>query len=50
VLAYFVNAYDVSLAIPMLIGTVGALISFVAAVWVGPETRGKILVADLVLT
>jgi MFS transporter, SHS family, lactate transporter len=50
VLVYFADAYDVSLAIPMLIGTVGGLISFVAAVWVGPETRGKILVADLVVS
>jgi MFS transporter, SHS family, lactate transporter len=50
VLVYFANAYDVSLAIPMLIGTVGGLISFIAAVSLGPETGGKVLAAELVVT
>ncbi len=50
VLVYFAGAYGVSLAIPMLIGTVGGLISFILAVLCGPETRGKILVPDLVVT
>ncbi len=50
VLVYFASAYHVSLAIPMLIGTVGGLISFIFAVLCGPETRGKVLVADLVIT
>jgi SHS family lactate transporter-like MFS transporter len=50
VLVYFASAYHVSLAIPMLIGTVGGLISFIFAVLCGPETRGKVLVADLVVT
>ncbi len=50
VLVYFAGAYDVSLAIPMLIGTIGGLISFILAVLCGPETKGKILVPDLVVT
>jgi len=50
VLVYFASAYQTSLAIPMLIGTVGGLISFILAVLCGPETRGKVLVPDLVVT
>ena len=47
---YFVGVYDVSLAVPMPIGTISGLISFVLAVLRGPETKGKILVPDLVVT
>jgi SHS family lactate transporter-like MFS transporter len=50
VLVYFASAYHVTLAIPMLIGTVGGLISFILAVLCGPETKGKILVPDLLVT
>jgi SHS family lactate transporter-like MFS transporter len=50
VLVYFASTYDVSLAIPMLTGTVGGLISFILAVLCGPETRGKELVPNLVVT
>ena len=50
VLVYFADTYGMSLAIPMLIGTIGGLISFVLAVLSGPETKGKILVPDLVVT
>ena len=31
----------------MLIGTVAGLVSFILALSVGPETKGKVLVADL---
>jgi SHS family lactate transporter-like MFS transporter len=34
-------------AIPMLVLTSGALISFVISVFLGPETKGKVLIADL---
>ncbi|HTC09485.1 MAG TPA: hypothetical protein VK726_11990 [Acetobacteraceae bacterium] len=50
VLVYFPSSYDVSLAIPMLAGTVGGMISFTVAVLCGPETRGKELVPDLVVS
>ena len=49
-LVYFADAYGVSLAIPMLIGTIGGLISFILSLLWGPETKGKILVPDLVVT
>ena len=50
VLAYVATAYHVGFAIPMLVGTVVAALSFVAAVLCGPETKGKILVAELAVT
>lgn len=50
VLVYFASAYRRSLAIPMLIGTVGGLTSFILAVLGVPETKGKVLVPDLVVT
>jgi SHS family lactate transporter-like MFS transporter len=34
-------------AVPMLIGTVGGLVSFVVTLFFSPETKGKIMVADL---
>jgi gas vesicle protein len=34
-------------AIPMAIGTLGGLVSFIAALLLGPETRGKVLTAEL---
>ena len=34
-------------ALPTLIGTVGALISFVITLYLSPETKGKVLLADL---
>ncbi|HTZ34395.1 MAG TPA: MFS transporter [Stellaceae bacterium] len=49
VLAYFATTYNLGYAIPMLIGTVFAALSFVLAILAGPETRGKELVADLVV-
>ncbi len=50
VLVYFASAHQTSLAIPMLIGTVGGLVSFILAVLCGPETKGKVLIPDLVVT
>ncbi len=48
-LAWIATAYGVGYAIPMLVGTVVAALSFVAAIVIGPETRGKELVSDLVV-
>jgi hypothetical protein len=44
---WFAGAYGLSLAIAMLIGTVGGLISFSLAVLCGPQTKGNVLAADL---
>lgn len=49
VLAYFATAYDLGYAIPMLVGTIGAAISFAIAVALGPETKGVELVPDVVV-
>jgi hypothetical protein len=35
--------------LPMLIGTMGGLVSFILALLSGPEIRGKELVTDVVL-
>ncbi|HUB11059.1 MAG TPA: MFS transporter [Acetobacteraceae bacterium] len=48
-LAYFATAYHLGYAIPMLVGTIGAALSFALAISLGPETRGKQLVADVVI-
>jgi SHS family lactate transporter-like MFS transporter len=47
ILTYFAINTGVGFGIPMLIGTAGGLVSFILAVSVGPETRGKQLVADI---
>ncbi len=47
VLAYVATAYNLGYAIPMFVGTSVAAISFVLAILVGPETKGKVLVAEL---
>src|SRR5881392_3736139 len=49
VLAYFATTYDVGYAVPMLVGTVVAAFSVVVALLLSPETKGKELVADLVV-
>jgi SHS family lactate transporter-like MFS transporter len=49
VLAYMATTYHVGYAIPMLVGTVVAALSFCVAVLLGPETKGKALVADVVV-
>ena len=49
VLSFFAEFYQVGLVIPMLIGTVAAAASVVVALLLSPETRGKELVADLVV-
>jgi len=40
-------AADLGYAIPMLVGTVAAAASVVIALLLSPETKGKVLVAEL---
>ena len=47
VIAYFAINWHLGFAVPMLIGTLLGLISFIAALLSGPETRGRQLVAEL---
>jgi len=49
VVTYFALNWHLGFAIPMAIGTVGGLISLLLALSIIPETRGKELVADVVL-
>jgi MFS transporter, SHS family, lactate transporter len=50
VLTYFAVSYRVGLVIPMLVGTCVAATSVVIALLISPETKGKELMADLVVT
>src|SRR5216684_4410751 len=47
VLAYFAVNYNLGYATPMLVGTVVAAISVVISLLLSPETKGKVLVAEL---
>ena len=47
VLAFFAINFNLGYAIPMLVGTVVAAISVVIALLLSPETKGKVLVAEL---
>jgi SHS family lactate transporter-like MFS transporter len=47
VLTFFAEFYQVGLVIPMLVGTVAAATSVVIALLISPETKGKVLVAEL---
>jgi MFS transporter, SHS family, lactate transporter len=49
IMAYAALTWHVGFAIPMLIGTWVGLASFILALLLGPETRGKQMVADLTL-
>jgi len=49
VLTYFAIEWHMGFAVPMLIGTVGGLVSFVITLLLSPETKGKVLLADLEL-
>jgi SHS family lactate transporter-like MFS transporter len=48
-LAYFAVNWHLGFALPMLIGTTVASVSLIGAMLFSPETRGKELVADLML-
>ncbi|MDR3538753.1 MAG: MFS transporter [Acetobacteraceae bacterium] len=47
ILTWFAVDRGMGFAMPMLVATSGGLVSFVLALLVGPETKGKVLVADL---
>jgi MFS transporter, SHS family, lactate transporter len=49
VLAYCATVLHLGYVVPMLVGTVAAALSFAIAVAVGPETKGKEMVADVVV-
>jgi MFS transporter, SHS family, lactate transporter len=49
VLTYISLSYDVGLGVSMLLGTMVGAVSFVCSLIVSPETKGKVLVPDLVL-
>ncbi len=49
ILAYCATAFHIGYAIPMLVGTVVAALSFAIAIALGPETKGKELSAELVV-
>jgi SHS family lactate transporter-like MFS transporter len=46
-LTYFAVNQQMGFATPMMYATVGSLILYVIAVYLGPETRGKVMTADL---
>jgi SHS family lactate transporter-like MFS transporter len=50
VLTFFAEYYNVGLAVPMLFGTCAAAASVVIALLISPETKGKELSPDLVVT
>ncbi len=50
VMAAFAAGQPAGFAVPMLVGTVGAAVVFVLSLLCGPETKGKILVADITLS
>ena len=50
VLSYIATAYGVGFGVSMLVGTMVGLVSFCLALLFGPETKGKVLVADLAVT
>ncbi len=50
VLAYFAIEHGLGFAIPMLIGTTVGLLSVIAALLCGPETKGQVFQSDLVVT
>jgi SHS family lactate transporter-like MFS transporter len=47
VLTFFAEYYHLGLVIPMLVGTVAAATSVVIALLISPETKGKLLAAEL---
>ena len=47
IIAFFAVNWHLGFAIPMAIGTLGGPVSFIIAMSLGPETRGKHLTAEL---
>jgi MFS transporter, SHS family, lactate transporter len=48
-LTYFATSYDIGFTIPMLIGACVGAASWTLGLVFGPETKGKVMVADLVV-
>jgi len=46
---YFATTYNLGFAIPMLVSTIIAAASVVISLLLSPETKGKVLVPDLVV-
>ena len=46
-ISYFAIERHMGFAVPMLIGTLAGAANVIVAVLIGPETKGKILVAEL---
>jgi len=49
VVTYFALNWHLGFGIPMAVGTIGGLVSLLLALSISPETRGKELVAEVVL-
>jgi MFS transporter, SHS family, lactate transporter len=49
ILAYSATVLHLGYVVPMLVGTIAAALSFAIGVAVGPETKGKEMVADVVV-
>ena len=47
IISYFAYTWHLGFAIPMMIGTMVFAVSYILALLVGPETKGKHLVAEL---
>jgi SHS family lactate transporter-like MFS transporter len=47
IISYFAVEQHIGFAMPMLIGTTGCLAVLVFAVFLGPETKGKVLTSDI---
>jgi SHS family lactate transporter-like MFS transporter len=47
VLTYLAVERQMGFALPMMVATMGGLVVLIIAVFLGPETKGKVLVADL---
>jgi MFS transporter, SHS family, lactate transporter len=47
VLTYFATTWNVGFAIPMMIGTTVGCVSIIVAILLSPETKGKVLSAEL---
>ena len=46
-LTYFAVNQGMGFAKPMMYATIGSLVVYVIAVFLGPETKGKVMTADL---
>jgi SHS family lactate transporter-like MFS transporter len=49
VLTFFAERFGTGLAVPMIIGTWLGCVAWAAAAFYGPETKGRVLVPDLVI-